>query len=158
MTTYMTPEEKLLADQFVQSRSRFLEKGLVPTVKALQDKDQKTAAELFQGSVRTEFESVKKNMDALLALQLRVGKEEYQDSQANYQRFIWVAGCIVTLGLLVSIGMRFWLVRSISEPLNRAVDFADAIAGGDLTRQIRIDSHDEISGLLLALQKMSHNL
>ncbi|MBC3876849.1 Tar ligand binding domain-containing protein [Undibacterium sp. FT79W] len=158
MATYLTPEEKLLADQFVQSRSRFLEKGLVPTVKALQDKDQKTAAELFQGAVRTEFESVKKNMDTLLALQLRVGKEEYQDSQANYQRFIWVAGCIVTLGLLVAIGMRFWLVRSISEPLNRAVDFADAIAGGDLTRQIRIDSHDEIGGLLLALQKMSSNL
>jgi methyl-accepting chemotaxis protein-1 (serine sensor receptor) len=60
MATYLTPEEKLLADQFVQSRSRFLEKGLVPTVKALQDKDQKTAAELFQGAVRTEFESVKK--------------------------------------------------------------------------------------------------
>jgi hypothetical protein len=39
MPTYMTPEEKLLADQFVQSRSRFLEKGLVPTVKALQDKE-----------------------------------------------------------------------------------------------------------------------
>lgn len=158
VATYMTPEEKVLAEQFAQSRSRFLEKGLMPTVKALQDKDQKTASELFQGPVRTEFDTVKKNMDALLKLQLQVGKEEYLSSQANYQRFIWGAGCLVVLGLLVAIGMRFWLVRSISEPLNRAVDFADAIAAGDLTRQIQIDSHDEIGGLLLALQKMNGNL
>jgi methyl-accepting chemotaxis protein-1 (serine sensor receptor) len=158
MATYLTPEEKLLADQFSQSRKQFLERGLLPALAALQQKDQKAAADLFRGTMRTEFEAVKKNMDDLLELQLREAKREYQASQATFSSFSWIAGIAVILGLCLALGMRYWLINSISAPLSRAVGFADAIAEGDLTRQIRIDSQDEIGDLLQALQKMGGNL
>ncbi|MBC3934790.1 methyl-accepting chemotaxis protein [Undibacterium rugosum] len=158
MATYLTPEEKILADQFMQSRKQFLERGLLPALAALQQKDQKTASDLFKGPMRTEFEAVKKYMDGLLELQLNVGKQEFQLSQTSFIRFSWIALIVVLVGLSLALGMRYWLINSISAPLNRAVNFADAIAHGDLTRQIRIDAHDEIGELLQALQTMSGNL
>ncbi|WP_428718384.1 methyl-accepting chemotaxis protein [Undibacterium curvum] len=158
MATYLTPEEKILADQFTQSRKQFLERGLLPALKALQQKDQKTATDLFRGAMRTEFETVKKNMDGLLELQLREAKRENLASQSTFVTFTWIAATVVIIGLGLALGMRYWLINSISAPLNRAVDFADAIAEGDLTRQIRVDSQDEIGELLHSLQKMSGNL
>jgi len=52
-----------------------------------------------------------------------------------------------------------WLItRSITRPLNEAVDLASAVAAGDLSIHIRSTSKDETGNLLNALKIMSDNL
>ncbi|MCK6373630.1 MAG: methyl-accepting chemotaxis protein [Zoogloea sp.] len=48
--------------------------------------------------------------------------------------------------------------RSIVRPLRQALDLADAIAEGDLTRSVEVSGHDEFARLAQRLNKMQGNL
>jgi methyl-accepting chemotaxis protein len=50
------------------------------------------------------------------------------------------------------------LIRSITRPVMTAVDFAERVAGGDLTTRIDANGSDETAQLLRALDKMSKSL
>lgn len=54
--------------------------------------------------------------------------------------------------------MGWYIVRSITRPLDEAVRFAEAIADGDLTRHITTDYKDETGVLLQALMAMKTRL
>jgi len=58
------------------------------------------------------------------------------------------------LGSLLSL----WLVRGITQPLRRAVDAANRIAGLDLTGRIESHDRDETGRLLAALDSMQQSL
>ncbi|EKR2145493.1 MCP four helix bundle domain-containing protein [Salmonella enterica subsp. enterica serovar Schwarzengrund] len=67
---------------------------------------------------------------------------------------------LITLALIsIAAGgvMGWYIVRSITRPLDDAVRFAEAIADGDLTRHITTDYKDE-TGVLLALMAMKTRL
>jgi methyl-accepting chemotaxis protein len=52
----------------------------------------------------------------------------------------------------------FWITRSITTPLHRAVNMAEAVAGGDLTMRMECDTTDETGQLLRALINMNDSL
>ena len=82
-----------------------------------------------------------------------------QASAAQAQKGLILWG---SLGALVVIGLGMFvasaLVRAIRQPLQSAVDFAKAIADGDLTRAMSTDRNDEFGELLNALGQMNASL
>ncbi|WP_347903530.1 methyl-accepting chemotaxis protein [Pseudomonas purpurea] len=68
---------------------------------------------------------------------------------------------VVTL-LLIATGLTFlfaWLLtNSITQPIAKALDAAEEIAEGNLTRPITVDGTDEAGRLLLAMSKMQEKL
>jgi methyl-accepting chemotaxis protein len=60
--------------------------------------------------------------------------------------------------LLLGIACGFLITRSIVEPLNKAVQIAETVAGGDLTSLIDVSGKDETARLLGALRTMNQNL
>ncbi|MBV8122594.1 MAG: MCP four helix bundle domain-containing protein, partial [Paucibacter sp.] len=85
--------------------------------------------------------------------------------EASYAQSKQTAGAAATTMLVLSalaIGLCIlvaWLVtRSITRPLNEAVEIAGAVAQGDLTVQIAATSRDETGLLLVALKTMNENL
>jgi len=64
-------------------------------------------------------------------------------------------GVLVTL---VSAVLAFWITRSITVPLQRAVQTAQQVAGGDLTADIDVRTRDETGQLLAALKNMLQSL
>jgi methyl-accepting chemotaxis protein len=60
--------------------------------------------------------------------------------------------------ILIAIGLALMLVRSITRPLEQAVDAARAISEGDLTQTVRVDRKDEFGQLLQALAGMTERL
>jgi methyl-accepting chemotaxis protein len=64
----------------------------------------------------------------------------------------------IVLVFLVGIGLTVALVRSIVRPLERALQAADAIAGGDLTQRLDDARRDEFGRLLRALSSMTERL
>lgn len=71
-------------------------------------------------------------------------------------------GVISTLTALVVFAagalLAWLLVRSITAPLQQAVDTANAIAAGDLTRELQTSRKDELGQMLRALNDMSARL
>jgi len=67
---------------------------------------------------------------------------------------------ILLLGLSVlGLGLLSWqLARSVTRPLDQAVDLAEAVAGGDLSRQVAVEGRDETARLLQSLERMRTQL
>ncbi|PIE62867.1 MAG: chemotaxis protein [Desulfobacter postgatei] len=68
------------------------------------------------------------------------------------------ATAIVALGVLMAAVVFFFVTRSITRPVVKGVMFADNLARGDLSRDLKIDQKDEVGQLAQALNVMNHNL
>jgi PAS domain S-box-containing protein len=158
MATYLTPEEKILADKFDDDRKKLVTQGLSPATAALRAKDIKKANQILVEYIRPLYQPVAKGIKALGKLQLSVTKQEYEEVQRRYDiiRNIIIATAIIGLGLAIWIG--FILVRAISRPLEDVVRIARGVAAGNLTQKIEVRSTNEIGQLMKALKEIHDNL
>ncbi|WP_284150466.1 methyl-accepting chemotaxis protein [Curvibacter sp. CHRR-16] len=62
------------------------------------------------------------------------------------------------VSLLIGGGLIWFIPRSVIEPVNQAVAMAHSIAEGDLTHQVPVQGHDEMSRLLASLERMRTHL
>jgi methyl-accepting chemotaxis protein len=111
-------------------------------------------AEAFVPTARNYEEKVKD----FLAFQRKAIDETAQAlDAANARSFNLMLGLGV---LLVALGAMFAFVisRSITRPLQQALDVATTVAAGDLTKSVAGTSKDEIGALLDALKRMNDNL
>ena len=70
-----------------------------------------------------------------------------------------IQGLVVSAALIVVVLLLAWkLVRSITVPLDEAVETIDAIAAGDLTRELQSTRKDEFGHMLRSLSAMSTRL
>jgi methyl-accepting chemotaxis protein len=60
--------------------------------------------------------------------------------------------------LFIAFGFAFWITRSITGPLNQAVELADKLALGDLTGKTSATGNDETGRLLRAMQNVTDKL
>lgn len=62
------------------------------------------------------------------------------------------------VGLIIALFLAFFLTRSISKPIKKLIAVVDTISRGDLTEEIEIKSHDEISHLADRINHMVYSL
>jgi methyl-accepting chemotaxis protein-1 (serine sensor receptor) len=99
-----------------------------------------------------------KPMGQLVTYQRTEIKNTYDKNQAQGKKLVYTGLVVFVLSLLVvSIGVVL-VFRSITRPLNEALKVARAVAAGDLTSTIAIESQDEIGQLLQAMQAMQSSL
>jgi methyl-accepting chemotaxis protein-1 (serine sensor receptor) len=158
MATYLTPEEKVLAQTFADSRKKFVDAGMKPVIAAFRAKDMPAAVALVHGALSQTYVPVRENMQALIKLQLDVGKSEYDGAIARFETAKMLAGGLIAVGLLAGISIGAFLIAGISRSLREALRVANSVAAGNLTETIKIASNDEIGQLLMALQKMNDGL
>ena len=158
LDTYLTPEEKTLADKFVPQRQKFIAEGVKPAAEALRNRDFQGASEVYNGVMLKLFTEVHATMKELMDLQRRVGREIYESAQQRYQVLVGVLVAAIVAGLAVALFMGVLLVRAISRPLEQAVKLAQGVAAGDLTQEIDVRSRDETGQLMQALKDMNGNL
>ncbi|WP_435926965.1 methyl-accepting chemotaxis protein [Dryocola sp. BD613] len=136
--------------EYLDSRFRILQ--------AVQLNDRAAALEEMTTTTLQIQEKYKAKVQALIAIQNErmniAGAEVAKDYRANRALLI-----LITLLSIVLAATAGWLiVRSITRPLGQAVEFAQAIAEGDLTRSIDIHRRDETGVLLHALMAMKVRL
>jgi methyl-accepting chemotaxis protein len=72
------------------------------------------------------------------------------------QRNLLLAVCVLVVLAAVAAGM--FITKSITGPINSAVEVAEAVAAGDLTSKVTSNSQDEIGRLLAAMSEMQGGL
>ncbi|SNS48014.1 methyl-accepting chemotaxis protein-1, serine sensor receptor [Noviherbaspirillum humi] len=154
----LSEEEKQLATAAAETRVKFFNLGLMRALRELKEGDPLTSAELFRGPVMKLFDAARKDSDALLQLQLDLGKREYEQSQSRYEtaRVAFIA--LLGIGLALGVAVGVSLITGISRSLNQAVQFAERVAAGDLSHRVEVRSRDEAGQLLLAMTRMNDEL
>ena len=157
-STYLTPEEKKLADKFAEDRKRFVTEGLRPAIAALHANNLKEVERLVVEKIRPLYAPVSEGIDKLGELQLAEAKKEYEEAQQRYASTRNISIASIIIGLVLAAWIGFVLIRAIVRPLNEAVRVANAVASGDLTSKIGTTSQDETGKLMQALKDMNDNL
>ena len=77
------------------------------------------------------------------------------DEYLSMRRILFIFASVV---LVVGLGAAIWLSLSIGRGLAMAGNLASAVAAGDLSRQVRAKSNDEVGDLITALNIMTEKL
>ena len=157
-STYLTPEEKVLADKFAVQYKKYISEGVNPAVDALKNRDFQSATELYNGTLLDLYKQLDVTLKSLTKLQDEAGKQLYEESQARYQSFLIITIISIIVALVVAAIIGAWLVKAIAGPLGEAVKVAQGVAEGDLTQHIEVHSNDEAGQLMAALKTMSARL
>ena len=97
-------------------------------------------------------------LDGLLKYQNGQMQQSANATREATSGMLYVIGLTVVMALVVGVLMALWIIRSITGPINLAVDVSRAVAGGDLSVQFDTSGTNEISQLLLALKDMQTGL
>jgi methyl-accepting chemotaxis protein len=84
-----------------------------------------------------------------------------QDAEAAAKTYADTRILMLAVGVLTLLGagaLGWWISASITRPVRRALEVANAVAAGDLTTRVEVDSRDEMGQLLQALKTMNENL
>ena len=96
--TYLTPEEKKLADTFPTFYKALRDDGYIPIRNALERSDYATAQGIYQAHVSHKAGPLAKNIDDLVQIQFSVSKSEYDQAVVNYNRTSWQLCSVSSLG------------------------------------------------------------
>jgi methyl-accepting chemotaxis protein-1 (serine sensor receptor) len=158
MATYLTPEEKILADKFAEDRKKFVVEGLKPASALLRAGKIDEAKKHIANVIRPLYVPVREGVDALVKLQIDVAKEEFDSSNSLYSIVRAVSIVAIILAFVLTLFMAMLLIRAIVNPINAAVAIATRVANGELDASIHIEHDDELGKLMQALKNMTGKL
>ena len=123
-------------------------------IEALKAGRKDEAASLLSGDLRRTQGAYIKTITDLINFQTelmaKAGKEA--DQMANNAENLILM--LAAVAILIAVAFGWWVTRTITVPINRAVDAAGRLAEGDLTVRLEADSKDEVGQLMNAMQNM----
>jgi methyl-accepting chemotaxis protein len=116
------------------------------------------AAQVLLGDLRAMQTKATDAAEALVTVQLKVSDAAQQSANDAYSfaKALLIGLGVAAIALLGGFG--WLLVRSITQPINRAVEVSRAVAAGDLSLHIEAEGQSEPAQMLRALQAMQASL
>ncbi len=117
-----------------------------------------SAAEIVEEKMRPAVAQYVALLDAFVQRQERLRDDAKIEGAKLHATANWIGVGLAVALLALAMAFAAVLVRSITQPLQRAVDLADAIAAGDLTAEAHDERKDELGHLLRSLSAMAERL
>ncbi len=151
------PDERAAYDQYVQLLGQY--RQLEERMKTLSRNNQVTE---LQALLNTELMSNSDAINAVLGRLLEINNQQAdafnKGAEQQYSRaFNWVVALLV-IATGLTLLFAWLLTNSITKPIANALDAAEEIAKGNLTRPIVVDGSDEAGRLLRAMSTMQEKL
>src|SRR5579859_3700613 len=158
-STYLTPEEKKLADDMQPFLTGMLANSEV-IEKTGGTGSPADRAKLFalvdMGEYRTNIKSSIDKLRPLLDLQKRVAKEEFDNAGSVYSMTRLQNGLTMSISLALAIALAAAIVMSITRPLARTVATLDAMAKRKMDVEIEgLQRRDEVGDMSRALNSVN---
>nr|WP_288453466.1 methyl-accepting chemotaxis protein [uncultured Pseudomonas sp.] len=152
-----TEAERAMFNRIDASAQSYLD-GQQQIVQFLHQKQLPQALELANGKVRDDGNSLQQQLDQLTAYNMQGAKQAGLNASAIFDH--GRNGVLITIGIavLLTVLLATLLTRSIAAPIKEALQSAETIASGDLTRAVLVSGNDEASRLLAAQATMQKNL
>lgn len=157
MATYLTPDEKILADRFNESRVKFDREAVQPALETLRLGRGDQANKLLVDLKRL-YEAVDADVEALKNLQGDVAAAEYKVGVERFETSKLIALSLLVGAITILVWLGMVITRSITRPLAQALAVFDKISNGQLNSTIDAEGEDEVSQVLLGLKAMQTRL
>lgn len=129
------------------------------TVNRLEAADFSPASmQAFLVAGRTEGDAMLKSLVDLQAYQGELADQAVAGAEQRFQGALAVYGAILLFVILPGILLMICTMRRLSRGFDRAVEAAQAIAAGDLSREDNDNARDEIGRLISQMRQMRANL
>ena len=91
------------------------------------------------------FNNLKADLAAWQTATTRAGSQYVAGSQSAYHTTIWVVGTLIAIALIAAIAIAILISRSLLSGIGALRDAAGRLARGDVTRDVDVSGHDELS-------------
>ena len=152
-----SPEEQKLYDEFLADRKKYVELT-AKIFESSRKNDKEQASTLLGGESLQLFNKTSAGLAKLVELNSKGARQEAENAKKTEATARVVLTAVAVAAVVLASLAALWLIRSITRPLEQAVDVADRIAQGDLSGNIVVQSQDETGQLLSALQRMQQSL
>ncbi len=151
------PQGKALLAEIVATRNGYVASANA-SLELVRSGQQEAARTKMVEETLPLLEPVRTAIDKLVALERQVIETSGHDIEASHQAGqIWMTALgAVAVGIALTLGVL--MARSITVPMQQALDAAERVAAGNLRRDIAATGHDEIGSLLAAMQTMQVSL
>jgi len=156
--SHMSEAVRRKADAFIGLRKSYVQDGLLPMRDAVKAGRADEASRVYQESLSPVAAKVNVALAELIEGEISEGRREFERAQADARQLMMVVGGLTATALVLGALLAWLITRSITRPLAQAVDVAEAVARGDLTRRVVVRYNDETGRLLQALQAMVTSL
>ena len=150
-------EERALYQTFVTTLDNYLQAQSQMLELSRQDKLDEMRA-LINSRIKDGTDQMGEQLNKLIAMNAADAKAASIQAGKYYDSAITGIIIVAVVAALATVLLAWLLTRSIVTPLNRAVEAARTIAGGNLSKRIEVDGKDEPARLLEALAAMQTNL
>jgi methyl-accepting chemotaxis protein len=149
----LTPDEKMLADKFVENRGNLVEEALKPALLTLRAHNYEETKALSE-KARELYIVANPDIVALIKLQSSEANKIHERAVTHFTNI-----CLLTFGgLSVAVFILIWLgfvvARSITKPLEKSIEVFGDIASNKLDTTIDVHGSDELSHVLQSLKTM----
>ena len=127
-------------------------------LKMIADGRAREAADYLLTTVRQSQGAYLNAVSELIDFQGKAMEETGAETTAIYNAARNLMIGLAVLATLLGSAIAFWIMRSVTRPLNEAVSVANRMADGDLTMELVVQSKDETGQLLQAMQNMVQRL
>jgi methyl-accepting chemotaxis protein len=116
------------------------------------------AMEILNGEINKHAEELMAGLNDLIKVNRDGASAAAAESASVYKSSVILTGIAIGIAMMLMIILAILFTRSITVPLDQAVQAAEAVARGDLTKDIEIQGNDEPARLLQALKNMQGKL
>jgi methyl-accepting chemotaxis protein len=150
-------DEKALFARITEQRKAY-SSARDEAVKAKADGNQELAARILDERFTPTAKAYQESMQQLVAMQATQIAAAARTIGARADASETLIGTLALFSVLLGALASWQLTRGIVRPIREAVQLAETVASGDLTRRIDATSRDETGALLRALRHMNDSL
>ncbi|MGK5003539.1 methyl-accepting chemotaxis protein [Janthinobacterium sp. LB2P70] len=153
----LSAEEQALYQDVLSTRKAYTEVRK-NVFKAKNAGDLELGKRLYEGDMAVKRDIYLAALKKLEVLEAKLLDESAAQIRSRYESGRLLLISLGVVAILLGIACAYWITRSITRPITRAVEVAEAVSAGDLTSHIVVESRDETGQLMHALKNMNDKL
>jgi methyl-accepting chemotaxis protein len=151
--TLVLPKGKEMFQQVMDNRAKYID-GYKILINMINEGKKDESRAYLQNVLRPILGAYQGSLSKFNDFQTELVQSAVKEAADSYNMARNVMLALVGIALALAAGIAFWITRSITKPLNIAVNVSNQLAEGDLTARIEVTSKDETGQLLAAMQNM----
>ena len=156
-STYLVEEEKKLIAE-IEPLMKNADASVETLKGIMRRQDAKALAEYTIGELYPKIDPVTDKISALVDLQLKVAKAEFDGAQERFGTVLIASIVSMTVGVLLAVWLGLMLLRAVLRPIDKAYGYFQKMAEGNLNVAIDVEREDELAKILEAAKSMQLKL